>query len=261
MYRVRRESFSIKFLMKLVEVLALLIIPSIDLMGGKVVRLLRGDPRHAWLYEQLGSPVAVAKMWESEGAQLIHIVDLDAALGRGDNIEVIGEIIRSLNIPVQVGGGIRSSWRARQLIGLGSKRIVIGSLAFKDPRAFKVLLEEMGSDRIVVALDHMEGTVVINGWREGTGMSLREAAKGFIKMGVKFLLVTSVQRDGSLSGPDIENLFRILDLDANIIASGGIRSLDDIMALRDLGIYGVIVGRALYEGRLSLKEALKVASE
>ncbi|MEM2607543.1 MAG: 1-(5-phosphoribosyl)-5-[(5-phosphoribosylamino)methylideneamino]imidazole-4-carboxamide isomerase [Candidatus Bathyarchaeia archaeon] len=239
----------------------LLVIPSVDLMSGKVARLLRGDPKHAWFYEHFGNPVAVAKRWESEGAQLIHIVDLDAALRRGDNMMVIAEIIRALNVPVQVGGGIRSITRARQIIDLGARRIVIGSMAFRDPEAFMALLGEMGSDRIVVALDHLEGVVMIDGWREGAGISLRDAAERFVSLGVRFLLVTSVQRDGSLAGPDLENLSKILDLGANIIASGGVRNLEDLVSLRDLGLYGVIVGRALYEGRLSLRESLKVTSK
>ncbi|MEM1514616.1 MAG: 1-(5-phosphoribosyl)-5-[(5-phosphoribosylamino)methylideneamino]imidazole-4-carboxamide isomerase [Thermoproteota archaeon] len=239
----------------------MLVIPSVDLFCGKVARLLRGDPKYARFYEHLGNPVAVAKIWESEGVNLIHIVDLDAALGKEDNIRIISEIIRALNVPVQVGGGIRSVQKARQIINLGARRIVIGSMAFKDPRALETLLEEVGSDRIVIALDHLGGVVMIDGWREGTGMDLKESMKRFINIGARFFLVTSVQRDGTLAGPDIENLSRILDLGANIIASGGIRSLDDIISLRDLGLYGVIIGRALYEGRISLKEALKVTSK
>lgn len=239
----------------------MLVIPSVDLMGGRVARLLRGDPKHAWFYEHFGNPMAIAKRWESEGAQIIHIVDLDAALGRGDNTRVISELIRAISVPVQVGGGIRSIARARQIIGLGARRIVIGSMAFRDPESFRALLGEMGSDRIVVALDHLEGVVMIDGWREGAGISLRDAAERFVNLGVSFLLVTSVQRDGSLTGPDIENLSKILDLGANVIASGGVRNLEDVISLRDLGLYGVIVGRALYEGCLSLREALKAASK
>jgi len=237
----------------------LLVIPSIDLMDGKVVRLLRGDPRQARFYDDIGDPVTIAKTWESMGAQLIHVVDLDAALGRGDNVRIMREIISAVKIPIQVGGGIRSIERARQLISLGAGRIVIGSLAFKDVNAFKALLDEVGSERIVVALDHSMGIVMIDGWRENTGMRLREAAKMFIDMGVSFLLITSIQKDGSLTGPDIENLRKVLDLNARVMASGGIRCLEDIMALKELGVYGVIVGRALYEGRLDLREALRIA--
>ena len=237
----------------------MLVIPSIDLMDGKVVRLLRGDPRQARFYDNIGDPVTIAKTWESMGAQLIHVVDLDAALGRGDNVRIMKEIISAVKIPIQVGGGIRSIERARQLISLGAGRIVIGSLAFKDVNALEALLDEIGPERIVVALDHSMGIVMIDGWRENTGMELREAAKIFIDMGVSFLLITSIQRDGSLTGPDIENLRKVLDLNARVMASGGIRCLDDIMALKELGVYGVIVGRALYEGRLDLREALRIA--
>lgn len=237
----------------------MLVIPSIDLMDGKVVRLLRGDPRQARFYDDIGDPVTIAKTWESMGAQLIHVVDLDAALGRGDNVRIMKEIISAVKIPIQVGGGIRSIERARQLISLGAGRIVIGSLAFKDVNALEALLDEVGPERIVVALDHSMGIVMIDGWRENTGMRLREAAKMFIDMGVSFLLITSIQRDGSLTGPDIENLRKVLDLNARVMASGGIRCLEDIMALKELGVYGVIVGRALYEGRLDLREALRIA--
>ncbi|MEM4718993.1 MAG: 1-(5-phosphoribosyl)-5-[(5-phosphoribosylamino)methylideneamino]imidazole-4-carboxamide isomerase [Nitrososphaerota archaeon] len=237
----------------------MLVIPSIDLMDGKVVRLLRGDPRQARFYDNIGDPVTIAKTWESMGAQLIHVVDLDAALGRGDNVRVMREIISAVKIPIQVGGGIRSIERARQLISLGAGRIVIGSLAFKDVNALEALLDEIGPERIVVALDHSMGIVMIDGWRENTGMRLREAAKMLIDMGVSFLLITSIQRDGSLTGPDIENLRKVLDLNARVMASGGIRCLEDIMALKELGVYGVIVGRALYEGRLDLREALRIA--
>lgn len=237
----------------------MLVIPSIDLMDGKVVRLLRGDPRQARFYDNIGDPVTIAKTWESMGAQLIHVVDLDAALGRGDNVRIMREIIGAVKIPIQVGGGIRSIERARQLISLGAGRIVIGSLAFKDVNALEALLDEVGSERIVVALDHSMGIVMIDGWRENTGMRLREAAKMFIDMGVSFLLITSIQKDGSLTGPDIENLRKVLDLNARVMASGGIRCLEDIMALKELGVYGVIVGRALYEGRLDLREALRIA--
>ncbi|MEM3815831.1 MAG: 1-(5-phosphoribosyl)-5-[(5-phosphoribosylamino)methylideneamino]imidazole-4-carboxamide isomerase [Candidatus Bathyarchaeia archaeon] len=237
----------------------MLIMPAVDLMSGKVVRLLIGDPRSAKYYEHFGEPVSVAKRWESEGASWVHIVDLDAALGIGDNISVISSIIQSLRIQAQVGGGIRSLERARRLIATGAARIVIGSLAFKNPGAIEMLLNEFGDDRIAVALDHLNGMIRVGGWRESTSFRLREAAKFFTDMGVKFFLVTSIQRDGVMSGPDIENLFQVLDLGANIIASGGVRSLDDIAALRDIGVYGVIVGRALYEGLFSLSEALKVA--
>ncbi|MEM1580907.1 MAG: 1-(5-phosphoribosyl)-5-[(5-phosphoribosylamino)methylideneamino]imidazole-4-carboxamide isomerase [Candidatus Bathyarchaeia archaeon] len=236
-------------------------IPTVDIMSGEVVRLLRGDPKLAKSYMHLGDPVTLAEKWESEGAPLIHIVDLDAALGMGENTNIILRIIRSVRVPVQVGGGIRSINLARRLINSGAARIVVGSLGFRDINAFKIILEEVGSERVVVALDHLDGEIMIRGWRESTNVTLRGAAELFSTIGVKYFLVTSIQRDGAMTGPDIENLSNILDLGVNIMASGGIRSLGDIAILRDLGVYGVVVGKALYEGCFTLREALKVAQE
>jgi len=237
----------------------LLIIPAVDIMGGKVVRLVRGDPEQAKSYDYLGDPVTVAKRWESEGAQLIHVVDLDAALGFGENTRIIENITHSVNIPVQVGGGIRSVERAHRLVDAGVTRIVLGSLAFKSIESLKLLLENLGSERIVIALDYLNNRVMIGGWRESAHLTLREAAVFFSSLGVKYFLVTSIKHDGVMMGPDVEGLSRILDLGVNIMASGGIRSLNDIAVLRDLGVYGVIIGRALYEGYFTLKEALKIS--
>lgn len=235
------------------------IIPAIDVMGGKVVRLLRGDPRLIRSYELLGDPILIARRWESEGASIIHVVDLDAALGIGNNIELIEKMIRSVNISIQVGGGIRSIEYARRLIEADAERIVLGSLAFKNPNAVKNLLNDFGCRKIVVALDHVNGEVVVNGWKTKTGIMLKEAADKFLEMGVRFFLVTSVEHDGMMSGPDVENLSKVLGLNADIMVSGGIKSLDDIIALRNLGVYGVVIGRALYEGLIDLREALKAA--
>ena len=236
------------------------VIPAVDIMGGRVVRLLRGDPKLAKSYEHLGDPIELAKRWESDGAQIIHVIDLDATLGSGENLETIIRIIQSVRVPVQVGGGIRSLERAERLINAGAGRIMLGSLAFKSPESVRFLLKKFGQEKIVVALDHLKGKVMVDGWRKSTYKNLEEAAEMFSAMGVKFFLVTAIQRDGTMSGPDVENLSRVVGLGVNVIASGGIRSLKDIEALRKLGVYGVVVGRALYEGRISLKEALKIAS-
>ncbi|MEM2820473.1 MAG: HisA/HisF-related TIM barrel protein, partial [Candidatus Bathyarchaeia archaeon] len=168
---------------------------------------------------------------------------------------------RSVGIPVQVGGGIRSIERARQIIDAGAARIVLGSLAFRSVESLKSLLEEFGSERVAVALDHLDGRVMINGWRQLAHKTLREAAEFFTSVGVKYFLITSIEHDGMLTGPDVENLSKIMDLDVKVIASGGIRSLNDITLLRDIGVYGVIIGRALYEGILTFREALKASLE
>lgn len=237
----------------------MLVIPAIDIMGGKVVRLLRGDPREMKSYAYLGDPIELARRWESEGARLIHVVDLDAALGLGDNINLIKMITRSVGIQVQVGGGIRSIERARQIIDAGAARMVLGSLAFKSVESLKFLLGEFGPERVAVALDHLNGMVMINGWRQPAYKTLREAAEFFASIGVRYFLITSIERDGMMAGPDIENLSKVMDLDVKVIASGGIRSLNDIILLRDIGVYGIIIGRALYEGALTFREALKAS--
>lgn len=237
----------------------MLVIPAIDIMNGEVVRLLRGNPKQVKSYAHLGDPITIARKWESEGAKLIHVVDLDAALGLGGNVNIIGAIVRSIKAPIQVGGGIRSVEQVRQLINAGVARAVLGSLAFRSVESLKALLEEFGDERIVVALDHLDGVVMIDGWRKSVSMTLKEAAQFFKSLGVRYFLVTSIQRDGMMVGPDIENLSKIVDLGVNVIASGGIRSLSDISMLRSLGVYGVIIGRALYEGLFTLKEALNIA--
>jgi phosphoribosylformimino-5-aminoimidazole carboxamide ribotide isomerase len=235
------------------------VIPAVDIMDGKVVRLLKGSPNLVKSYDYLGDPLSIAKRWESEGAPAIHIVDLDAAFGIGENTELIIRIIQSIDAPVQVGGGIRSIERACRLIEAGAEKVILGSLAFRNVEAVKSLLGMFGCGRIIIALDHLNGEIVVNGWRTQTGVTLEEAAQKFSSIGIKFFLVTSTQHDGMISGPDVRNLPRILNLGINVIASGGIRNLNDIMTLKKLGVYSIIVGRALYEGLFSLREALKAA--
>lgn len=235
------------------------VIPAVDIMDGKVVRLLRGSPNSVKSYEFLGDPLLIAKKWESEGAPAIHIVDLDAAFGVGENTELISRIIQSAEIPVQVGGGIKNTERACRLIEVGAEKIILGSLAFRNIEAIKFLLGKFGSDKIIISLDHLKGEVVVDGWKTRTGIMLEEAAKRFASIGIKFFLVTSTQHDGMMGGTDVMNLLRVLNLGINVIASGGIRSVDDIVTLKSLGVYGIIVGRALYEGLFSLREALKAA--
>jgi len=237
----------------------LYVIPAIDIMNGRVVRLIKGDPGNIKSYEYLGDPLSLAKRWRLEGASLIHVVDIDAALGRGENIGIIEEIVKSIKIPIQVGGGVRSIDKAIHLLDMGIERIVLGSLAFRSPNTVSQLLNDFGWRRIAVALDHLDGEVMINGWRTSTHKTLKEAIQKFLTIGVRFFLITSIQHDGMMNGPDIKNLSEILNLNANIIVSGGVRNLDDIIALKNLNIYGVIIGRALYEGLLSLREALKAA--
>ncbi|MFQ6095087.1 MAG: 1-(5-phosphoribosyl)-5-[(5-phosphoribosylamino)methylideneamino]imidazole-4-carboxamide isomerase [Candidatus Bathyarchaeia archaeon] len=234
------------------------IIPAIDLMKGKVVRLLRGDPATQKAYNQLGDPVTVAQRWESEGAGYLHIVDLDAALGLGSNTYVIRAIVDAVGVPVQVGGGIRSLDIAEDYLKMGVNRIILGSLAFKDPSQVKAILNTHGSGRVVVALDNIQGKVVVRGWRASTRFTVEESVSMFSSLGVKIFLVTSVAKDGTLMGPDLDVLSRVCHFQGvHIIAAGGISNLEDLLVLKRLGVWGVVVGKALYEGLFSLGEALR----
>lgn len=235
------------------------VIPAVDIMEGKVVRLLRGDPEHVKSYDNLGDPVTLARRWEAEGAGIIHIIDLDAALGSGCNAGVIRNIVDAIKAPVQVGGGIRSLDAARALLDMGVDRVILGSLPFQDPSSVEALLDEFGRRRTIVALDHLNGTVVVHGWKTPTATTVDDAVLRFSRLGVELFLVTSVMRDGTMRGPDLETLERVRRPEMDLIAAGGIRSLDDLRALKCLGIYGVVVGRAIYEGLFSLREALRVA--
>ncbi|MEM2914850.1 MAG: HisA/HisF-related TIM barrel protein, partial [Candidatus Bathyarchaeia archaeon] len=141
------------------------VIPAVDIMKGKVVRLLKGDPKFAKSYEQLGDPVTLAKRWETEGARIIHVVDLDAALELGSNIDIVMKVINSVRVPIQVGGGIRSLDMARRMLNMGAARIILGSLAFEEPFTVKALFDKFGEDRIIIALDNINGVVMVHGWK------------------------------------------------------------------------------------------------
>lgn len=235
------------------------ILPAVDLMGGEVVRLLRGDPATRKAYEHLGDPITVAQRWESEGARYLHIVDLDAALGLGNNMEAINGIVDAVGIPVQVGGGIRSPNIAHDYLKMGVGRIVLGSLAFRDPCQVGAILDSYGSGRVVVALDNIKGKVVVRGWRASTEFTVEESISMFSSIGVNIFLVTAVAKDGTLMGPDLDMLNRIVCLrNVLTIAAGGISSLEDLVSLDNIGIYGVVIGKALYEGKIRLADVLKI---
>lgn len=238
------------------------IIPAVDLMDGKVVRLVRGDPQTVKAYEHFGDPVTVAKKWESERADAIHVVDLDATLDRGSNFEVIEKIVRAVDLPVQVGGGIRSLETAQKLLNLGIERIVLGALAFKEPSTLVKLLKDYGDERVVVALDYCNDEVMVRGWRTTTKLSVDEALDKFQSLKAKIFLATSIARDGTLLGPDYETLARLCKRPGiSVIASGGVSSSGDVASLKRVGVWGVVIGKALYEGLFSLRDALQVAKE
>lgn len=238
------------------------VIPALDLLDGRVVRLTRGDLRHTKVYDRAGDPLAIARMWVDEGAKTLHIIDLSGAFSRGNNRELILGIANSLEARVQVGGGIRDLKTAEALLDGGVHRVILGTMAFKEPNSLVRLLDNYGERRVAVALDYGErGQVMVGGWTTQTGRGVVEAMDFFKGFGVKFYLLTAIERDGTLRGSDRETIERVISIEeeVNIMASGGINGLEDISALKKTGVYGVILGKALYEGKINLREALKIA--
>jgi phosphoribosylformimino-5-aminoimidazole carboxamide ribotide isomerase len=233
------------------------VIPAIDLMNGQVVRLYKGDPNQKTVYSD--NPIEIAKKWEANGADMLHLVDLDATLGRGSNLLIIKQILEQISIPIQVAGGLRDESTINDVSKI-SQRIVLGTLAFKDKSTLKKLLFNLGPEKIVISVDHIDGEIVIHGWQKETGIKLIDAMQEFLAMGFSEFLLTNVSRDGTLQGPDLEFLSQACKLDkAHVIASGGISNIKDIQDVKQKNAFGVILGKALYENKLSIREAKQIA--
>ena len=234
------------------------IIPAIDLMNGEVVRLFKGDPNQKTVYSN--NPVEIAKKWENSGADMLHLVDLDATIGLGDNYEILREISKNISIPVQVAGGLRDITKIANTLDFAD-RVVIGTLAMqlKQSEQEQILLEmitQFGKDRLVVSIDHIDGQIVTHGWQKNTGVKLLNATNEFVSDGFSEFLTTNVSKDGTLEGPDIMSLEQVCQINGtNIIASGGISKLEDVDEIKKCNPYGVILGKALYEGLISIEEA------
>ena len=237
--------------------------PAIDLRAGRAVRLLRGDYAAETVYSD--DPVAVARSFEAAGARWIHVVDLDAARsGEAGNLEYVAAIARSVRCGVETGGGVRSVEAAERLIDAGVTRVVIGTAAVERPELVTELAARYPG-RVAVGLDARGRRVAVKGWTETTGADLVDLAKRFEGEGVAALVVTEIGRDGTMAGPDLDQLAAVLEATAvDVIASGGVGTLDDVAALAGLragpagrrSLAGVIVGRAIYEGRFTVEEAL-----
>lgn len=238
------------------------VIPAIDLMKGRVVRLFKGDPEKTTFYDQWGTPVDVALKWKNEGAQRLHIIDLDAAFCKPDNLKIVIEISRATGLPIQVGGGIRSVETVERILGGGVEYVILGSLAFREPDAVTRILEKFGSDRVIIAMDNRRGMVMVEGWTRTTAFTLKKAIETFVERDVRSFLITSITRDGTLSGPDLDTLREAEKWSgAEIIAAGGIGSLKELADLQRIGVDAVVVGKALYERRFTLEEAIGTGKE
>ena len=235
----------------------MIIFPAIDIKENKCVRLLQGDFNKVNVYGD--NPYEMAKKWEENGAEFIHIVSLNGARGEGNiNDESIKKILKSINIPIQIGGGIRDKKRVKELLDLGVKRVIIGSMAVKNKKLLEELVKEY-KEKIVVSIDAKNGKVATEGWEEVSIVDSVELCKELEKIGVKTIVYTDISKDGMMIGPNFsiyEQLSKETSLD--IIASGGVTTLEDIEKLNSMNLYGAIIGKALYENKIDLREVLSL---
>ena len=240
----------------------MLVLPAVDIKGGRCVRLLRGERGSEKVY--FDDPVRAALVWQDEGARLVHVVDLDGAWeGMPKNWKVVSRILKAVEVPIQLGGGLRSLEAIGRVLDAGVERAVLGTAAVEEPGLVAEAVRRFGPERIVVGLDVKDGEVAVKGWTEGSGLSPSVLGLRMRDLGVTRALYTDISRDGALSGPNIEAIRKFAESTGlKLIASGGISSLEDVVKIRGLepfGVEGMVVGRALYEGRFSLREAIEVA--
>jgi phosphoribosylformimino-5-aminoimidazole carboxamide ribotide isomerase len=234
----------------------MLVIPAVDILGGKCVRLFRGDPKRNKVYYD--DPLEAAQLLETQGAELIHLIDLDAALGSGQNMEAIKRVIENISVNVEVGGGIRSLQKADELLKLGAYRVIFGTAAVKNPLLVKEAVKSYGSESVAVAIDEKDGKVAVHGWKNKSELDYLDLARSFESMDVGALIFTPISVDGTLRGPQIEKTVKLVEaVDVPVIASGGVAKLEDLVALSKTGVEGVVVGTAIYEKKFTLKEALE----
>ena len=230
------------------------VIAAVDIIGGSVVRLVRGNPDDKVEYSN--DPVETARKWETVGADMLHIVDLDAAFSTGSNSELIAKISQAVRIPLQIAGGIRSLEKAEEMLSMAS-RVVIGTMAYREPEVIRKLVKK-NAGRVAISVDQIDGMVMVKGWKESTGTRVADAISQFLAIGVDEFLLTSIDRDGTLQGPDIKTLADAA-VSARIIASGGISSIEDVIRIRSAGCSSVIIGKAMYDGKVSIEKVKAVA--
>ncbi|MBE9195714.1 1-(5-phosphoribosyl)-5-[(5-phosphoribosylamino)methylideneamino]imidazole-4-carboxamide isomerase [Synechocystis sp. LEGE 06083] len=235
------------------------ILPAIDLLEGKCVRLYQGDYGQSQVYHE--DPVAVAEQWQAQGASRLHLVDLDGAKeGQPVNLTAIAKIVESLNIPVQVGGGLRDRARVKQLLDLGVNRVILGTIAVENPDLVGELCTEFPG-QIVVGIDARNGKVATRGWLETSTVEAGELAQRMEKLGAAAIIYTDIHRDGTMAGPNLEALRQLASqLTIPVIASGGVSQVQDLLnllSLESLGVNGVIIGKALYTGDIQLEAAIR----
>jgi phosphoribosylformimino-5-aminoimidazole carboxamide ribotide isomerase len=237
------------------------VIPAIDLKGGKVVQLVQGVPGTEMV--SIDDYLGVAEDFVSQGARWLHIIDLDGALaGSRKNARIVEDIIKRFNVKTEVGGGIRDYETAGYLLGLGVARVILGTAAIKEPELVSRLSADFGPERVMVSLDSRKGKVLVEGWKESSGKDTIQMGRLFERMGAGSILFTNVDVEGLLKGVD-ESPVRGLASAVKIpvIASGGIATLEDVARIKETGAAGVVIGSALYMGRFTLREAVKISED
>jgi len=237
----------------------MIVYPAIDLRGGKVVRLKEGDPNRQTVFSD--DPLATAQTWLEQGATWIHVVNLDGAFESANNNGRILELVAKLKVKVQFGGGLRQLSDLVLAMEQGASRLVLGTVAVQNPAIVAQAVERWGAEAVCVALDSRNGKIATHGWRETTELTPVELGKKMVMLGVKHALYTDVRRDGGLQGANVESTAQLArDTGLRVVASGGVQGVDDVSQLAATGmVAGVVIGTALYEGRLTLQEALKAA--
>ena len=229
------------------------VIPAVDMQDGEVVQLVQGERGTEKRY---GDPVAAAERWVDEGASTLHLVDLDGAFeGERQNADAVEAVVAAVDVPVQLGGGIRTAADARELLELGVERVILGTAAVENPDVVAEI-SETHPGSVMVSLDAWDGEVVVSGWTEGTGLDPAEAAARYEELGAGAILFTDVDVEGKLEGVQTDVTRRVVDaVDIPVVASGGVASLSDVRALKEAGAAAAVVGTALYEGAFTLRDA------
>lgn len=239
----------------------MLVIPAIDLRGGKCVRMQQGDPTRSMTYGT--DPVEQAKAFVAAGAKQLHVIDLDGAFGSGENEDAIARICRAVDVPVQTGGGIRTLTQAQARLATGASYLILGTLLVEDERVARNIIHELG-DRIFAGIDARGGVVAVRGWQAGTKVDRDALVARVANWGVQRVVFTEIARDGTGEGYDVEALRTVASLaEIRVTASGGARTIADMQALRDgvpQNVDACVIGRALYEGTLDLREAIEALS-
>lgn len=237
------------------------IIPAIDIRNGKCVRLRQGKYDLETIFDN--DPVLVAKKWEQAGARRLHIIDLDGARdGRRKNAEVVNSIVKSVGIPIQLGGGIRTAKDASELIKLGVDRIIFGTAAVESPQEIHKSKEIIGTEKIIVGIDANQNNVRVRGWLEDSGLTIIELVKKMESLGIKRFMYTDVNRDGMLTHPNFDSIHSLVtNIQHPIVAAGGISSVEDLLKLADIGVESSVIGTAIYLGALDLKQAITIVDK